>query len=261
MKLKLYQIDAFAEKPFEGNPAAVVPLEEWLPDEMLQNIAEENNLAETAYFVASDGGYFIRWFTPSSEVKLCGHATIASAYVLFNELNYAHDKIVFDSLSGPLSVVKKGALFCLDFPNQMPFICEISESLLLGLGLPPDECLVNEDYLVVYEDEEALSSIEPNTGHLKNLDRRGVIVTAPSDQYDFVSRFFAPKLGVLEDSVTGSSFTHLIPYWAERLGKGKMIAKQISSRGGVIHCDLMGDRVLIAGSGFKYLEGEIEIKM
>tara|TARA_B100000686_G_scaffold165821_1_gene173415 strand:- start:2755 stop:3540 length:786 start_codon:yes stop_codon:yes gene_type:complete len=261
LKLKLYQIDAFAEKPFEGNPAAVVPLEKWLPNYVLQKIAEENNLAETAYYIPSGPGFTIRWFTPYSEVKLCGHATLASAYVLFNELNYGGNKIVFDSLSGPLTVTKNCELFSLDFPNQMPSICEIPIDLRLGLGSQPTECLAGEDYLAVYEDEGALASIKPKRQFLESLDRRGVIVTAPSSQFDFVSRFFAPKLGVMEDPVTGSSFTHLIPYWASRLKKDKMIAKQISSRGGIVYCDLKRERVSISGKAIKYLEGEIEIRL
>ena len=259
MKLKLYQIDAFAEKPFEGNPAAVVPLEEWLPDQILQKIAEENNLAETAYYIPKANGFEIRWFTPGSEVKLCGHATLASAAVLFNEFDYSQDEIVFDSLTGPLRITRNGDLLTLNFPTQVPSICETPRNLIVGLGIEPSDCLANEDYLAVYEDEETLVSIEPKAEPLKCLDRRGVIATAPSNQYDFVSRFFAPKVAILEDTVTGSSFTHLIPYWAERLGKKKMTAKQVSPRGGVVHCELTGDRVLISGKAVKYLEGEIEI--
>ncbi|NKB33537.1 MAG: PhzF family phenazine biosynthesis isomerase [Pseudomonadales bacterium] len=259
MNLKLYQIDAFAKKPFEGNPAAVVPLEQWLPDDTLQQIAAENNLAETAYYIATDRGFAIRWFTPGSEVKLCGHATLASAYVLFNEFNYANDKIVFDSMSGPLSVTRNDDLLTLDFPNQMPSTCEVPQDLTLGLGIEPTECYANEDYLAVYANEGTLASIEPKAEPLAQLDKRGVIATAPSAQFDFVSRFFAPKVAILEDPVTGSSFTHLIPYWAERLGKKKMIAKQISSRGGIVHCELAGDRVLISGNAFKYMEGEFTV--
>lgn len=261
MKLKLYQIDAFAEQAFEGNPAAIVPLEEWLPDKTLQQIAEENNLAETAYYVPSKSGFHIRWFTPCSEVKLCGHATLASAFVLFNEIDYGEDTIVFDSLSGPLSVTRNGELLSLDFPNQMPSPCETPQELVLGLGVEPSTCLANEDYMAVYKSEADLAVLNPKALHLEQLDRRGVIATAPSEQYDFVSRFFAPKVAILEDPVTGSSFTHLIPYWAARLGKEKLIAKQISPRGGVVHCELAGDRVLISGRAVKYLEGEIEISL
>ena len=178
---------------------------------------------------------------------------------MFNEFDYSQDKIVFDSLSGPLSITRNGDLLTLDFPNQMPSICEAPRNLIIGLGIEPNDCMANEDYLAVYEDEETLASIEPKAELLECLDKRGVIATAPSNQYDFVSRFFAPKVAILEDPVTGSSFTHLIPYWAERLGKKKMTAKQVSPRGGVVHCELTGDRVLISGKAVKYLEGEIEI--
>lgn len=260
MKLKIYQIDAFAEKPFEGNPAAVVPLEKWLADEVMQRIAEENNLAETAFFIPKDEGFHIRWFTPGSEVKLCGHATLASAFVLFTELNYDKNELVFDSLSGELKVSRNGELLALDFPNQMPSEVTAPDELVIGLGAEPQECFANEDYMAVYEDEEQLSEIVPDGVQLQSLDRRGVIATAPSNEFDFVSRFFAPKVAILEDPVTGSSFTHLIPYWANRLGKEKMVAKQISPRGGIVHCELANDRVLISGNAVKYLEGEIEIE-
>jgi|TARA_B110000438_G_scaffold27556_1_gene26466 PhzF family phenazine biosynthesis protein len=257
MKLKIYQIDAFAGKPFEGNPAAIVPLEEWLPENTMQQIAQENNLAETAYYVPIDDGFHIKWFTPFTEVKLCGHATLASAFVLFNECAYASDVITFDSLSGLLSVTRNGDLLTLDFPNQIPVSCKTPRELSYGLGAEPSMCFANEDYMAIFESEEILASLNPNGLYLEQLDRRGVIATAPSGEYDFVSRFFAPKLDVLEDPVTGSSFTHLIPYWANRLGKQKMCAKQISPRGGIVHCELKEDRVLIGGSAVKYLEGEI----
>lgn len=259
MKFKIYQIDAFAEKPFEGNPAAVVPLEQWLADEVMQRIAEENNLAETAFFVPTAEGFHIRWFTPGSEVKLCGHATLASAFVLFTELNYGKDELIFDSLSGELKVTRNERLLSLDFPNQLPAKVNTPEALVLGLGAEPDKCYANEDYMAVYEDEAIVAELVPDGPHLQSLDRRGVIATAASSEFDFVSRFFAPKVAIPEDPVTGSSFTHLIPYWANRLGKQKMLAKQISPRGGVVHCELIDDRVLISGNAVKYLEGEIEI--
>ena len=257
MRLKIFQIDAFAENAFEGNPAAIIPLEEWLPDNTMQLIAQENNLAETAFYVSVEDGFHIRWFTPAAEVKLCGHATLASAFVLFTEFAHAADKIIFNSLSGLLSVTRNGDLLTLDFPNQLPSRCEIPDELIQGLGVEPVGCLANDDYLAVLDDEESLLNLEPKALHLEQLDRRGVIATAPSSQYDFVSRFFAPKFDILEDPVTGSSFTHLIPYWANRLGKQKMIAKQISPRGGIVHCELNQDRVLIGGKGVKFLEGEI----
>lgn len=259
MRLPLYQIDAFAHQRFEGNPAAVVPLQSWLSDALMQAIAAENNLAETAFFVANEGGFKIRWFTPNQEVKLCGHATLAAAFVLFNELGYSGAKIEFESLSGPLSVVKAGALLALDFPAQVPQPCEIPDPLRVGLGGRPVACLCNEDYLLVYESEAEIAALTPDYQLLQSLNLRGVIVTAPSKQYDFVSRFFAPKFGIPEDSVTGSSFTQLAPFWGERAHKSSMTAKQISPRGGEVHCELVGDRVLISGAAVKYLEGTIEV--
>jgi len=259
MKLSIYQIDAFANKPFEGNPAAVVPLNEWLPDKTMQAIAEENNLAETAFFVPSDNGFHIRWFTPCQEVKLCGHATLASAYVLFNYLEYDSDLLSFDSLSGPLSVSKQGDLLTLNFPNQIPEPCAPPTKLIQGLGKTPLACFRNEDYLAVFKCEEDITSIKPDHTQLEQLDLRGVIVTAPSTEYDFVTRFFAPKFGIPEDPVTGSAFTQLTPYWSAKLCKTQLQAKQTSARGGEVFCELSGDRVFISGSAIKYLKGEIEI--
>ncbi len=259
MKLSIYQIDAFAEKAFEGNPAAVVPLEKWLVDKTLQAIAAENNLSETAFFVPRDGDFHIRWFTPKKEVKLCGHATLASAFVLFSELGYVQDIVRFDSLSGPLSVIREENSLTLDFPAQKPEKCEIPDGLTEGLGKSPAECYSNADYIAIFESENDIANIKPNYSHLAQLDLRGVIVTAPSSDYDFVSRFFVPKYGIPEDPVTGSAHTQLVPYWSERSGKTKFQAKQISSRGGKLTCELKGNRVLISGSAVKYLEGTIEI--
>jgi PhzF family phenazine biosynthesis protein len=259
MKLNIYQVDAFAKHSFEGNPAAVVPLEKWLSDETLQAIAEENNLSETAFYVPNNEGFQIRWFTPNEEVKLCGHATLASAFVLFNILGYESESIKFESLSGPLFVTRKNELITLDFPKQKPRKCDTPEEIITGLGKTPVECLKNEDYVVVFEYPKEVANIIPNHESLRKLPLRGVIVTAPSREYDFVVRFFAPKYGIPEDPVTGSAFTQLAPYWAEKLGKKRLKAKQVSSRGGEVLCELKGDRVLISGSAIKYLEGSIEI--
>ncbi len=260
MKLSVYQIDAFAEKSFEGNPAAVIPLDDWLPDSLMQSIAEENNLAETAFFVHNDSDYHIRWFTPTKEVNLCGHATLASAFVLFNFLGYKPDIVTFNSLSGPLGVSRSGEFLTLDFPSQKPGKCVTPAMLVEGLGeLVPSECYAGEDYVAVFDDENTISRITPNYSYLEQLDLRGVIVTAPSSKYEFVARFFAPKYGIPEDPVTGSAYTQLMPYWAEKLGKSKLSAKQISSRGGKLICELKSDRVLISGSAVMYLEGKIEI--
>lgn len=260
MKLSIYQIDAFAENPFEGNPAAVVPLEAWLPDEVMQAIAEENNLAETAFFIPANKGFHIRWFTPNKEVRLCGHATLASAFVLFEFLGYTQDVITFDSLSGPLAVTRAGKILELDFPSQNPEKCEIPDDLVRGLGKTPIECYRFEDYIAVFNNESEISSIDPNHEFLEKLDLRGVIVTSRSPTYDFVARFFAPKYGVPEDSVTGSAYTQLTPYWSRVLGRTRLSAKQISRRGGELTCELRGNRVSISGSAVKYLEGTIEIK-
>ena len=259
MKLDIYQIDAFAERQFEGNPAAVVPLKEWLPESVMQAIAEENNLAETAFFVPSGSGYHIRWFTPMKEVKLCGHATLASAYVLFNILHSKEKVLSFESLSGILLVSKTDGLLTLDFPVQRPEVCSTPASLISGLGKVPLMCLKHDDYVAVFENEEDVLSIAPNHEALKQLDLRGVIATARSTEFDFVVRFFAPKLGIPEDPVTGSAYTQLAPYWSDKLEKYQLQAKQISSRGGKIVCELKGDRVLISGSAVTYMIGEIEI--
>jgi len=259
MKLPVYQIDAFASRIFEGNPAAVVPLQSWLSAELMQSIAAENNLAETAFFVPHEQGYKIRWFTPNKEVKLCGHATLAAAFVLFHILDYKGEVIEFDSLSGRLAVSKSDQRLTLDFPAQVPQPCDIPDALKKGLGGQPLECLRNEDYLVVFESEAEVAALNPDYSLLQQLDLRGVIVTAPSQQYDFVSRFFAPKYGIPEDPVTGSSFTQLAPYWGDKLQKHALTAKQISPRGGLVWCEVMQDRVLISGHGVKYLEGSIEV--
>ncbi len=260
MKLDIYQIDAFAEKQFEGNPAAVVALDEWLPESVMQAIAEENNLAETAFFVPIKSGYHIRWFTPNKEVKLCGHATLASAYVLFNILGGQEEVLSFESLSGELLVSKADNLLTLNFPLQSPVVCNTPDSLVAGLGKEPLECLKHDDYVAVFENEEDVLNITPNHEALKQLDLRGVIVTAPSVEFDFIVRFFAPKLGVPEDPVTGSAYTQLMPYWSGKLGKPQLQAKQTSTRGGKIFCKLKDDRVLISGSAVTYMAGSIEIK-
>lgn len=264
MKLDLYQVDAFAGKVFEGNPAAVCPLQQWLDDAVMQSIASENNLAETAFFVSENDGFYIRWFTPLAEVDLCGHATLATAYVLFNMLGYSESEIRFNSKSGVLSVSRQGNLLQLNFPAQNAVSCEVPTGLPEALGIAgPDqvitECLFKDDYVVVLENEQQLRALRPNFNLLGEFDARGVIVTSPSEDYDFVNRFFAPQVGINEDPVTGSAFTKLIPYWAERLQKANMKAKQVSERGGEVSCSLDGDRVLIAGQAICYMQAQIEI--
>ncbi len=259
MKLKFYQIDAFANQAFEGNPAGVVPLDAWLSDTLMQSIAEENNLAETAFFVSTATGFHIRWFTPKSEIALCGHATLASAFVLFNHLDYKKDVIEFDSQSGILSVSRQDDLLTLNFPAQAPQTCATPELLSRGLGCEPVETLKGKNYIAVFGSEADVASIAPDFRLLEQLDGFGVAVTAPSDHYDFVARFFAPKVGIPEDPVTGSAYTGLAPYWSRRLRKRTLSAKQLSARGGEVFCEDAGERILISGKAVRYLEGTIEV--
>lgn len=258
-RLKQYQIDAFATRVFEGNPAAVVPLDAWLDDGVLQAIAEENNLSETAFFVPSARGFHLRWFTPITEVDLCGHATLATAHVLFEILGYRQPVIIFETRSGELFVERQGSLLVMDFPAAPPQPCATPDVLVEGLGCRPVETLAAADYVCVFETEESIRALTPNFGKLSELDLRGVIVTAPGRDVDFVSRFFAPKLGISEDPVTGAAHCELTPYWAVRLGKNRLSARQVSKRGGEIFCEVEGERVRLAGQAVTFMEAEIEI--
>jgi PhzF family phenazine biosynthesis protein len=260
MKIPIYQVDAFASSLFKGNPAAVCPLEEWLDDEILQNIALENNLSETAFFVDEPTGLHLRWFTPGAEVDLCGHATLATGHVLFDEMGLEDGAIDFKSRSGTLTVTKSGDQLILDFPADQP--TQVSHADHIGEALGATSYLVYKgktDYLVILENEAAVASLRPDFKALIELDVRGVIASAPGDSVDFVSRFFAPVVGVDEDPVTGSAHTLMTPYWAKRLGKTKMSARQISSRVGELGVELTGDRVKISGKAVTYLRGIIEI--
>jgi len=260
MELDLFQIDAFAGEVFKGNPAAVCPLDEWLPDQVLQSIATENNLSETAFYVPEGEGFHIRWFTPASEVDLCGHATLASAYVLYTLSSYSRDRIVFMSKSGELTVTRDSKNhLVMDFPSQPPKTCASPDYLVKGLGKEPVEVLCHHDYMAVFEKEDDILSLSPKFDLLRLLDLRGVIVTAPGREVDFLSRFFAPKYDINEDPVTGFAHCELTPYWSERLGKKLLKAKQVSRRGGEIVCELRKDRVLLTGQAVKYLEGRIHI--
>jgi PhzF family phenazine biosynthesis protein len=259
MKIQLYQIDAFTSRVFTGNPAAVCPLEKWLAEDLMQAIAMENNLSETAFFVPLDQGYHIRWFTPASEVDLCGHATLASAHVLFTYLDPARTKVSFQSRSGPLTVSKQEELLAMDFPSQPPKPSEAPEILLEGLGRKPLEVHCSEDYFLVFSSEKEIVDMEPDMTKLKKVDKRGIIVTAKGDKVDFVSRFFAPKYGIAEDPVTGSAHCALVPFWAKKLGKRDLIAHQVSKRGGELFCKDQGDRVVISGRAVAYMQGVISI--
>lgn len=259
MNLPLYQIDAFAERVFQGNPAAVCPLEVWLPDEVLQAIAEANHLSETAFFVREGEAFRLRWFTPTQEVDLCGHATLAAAHVLFASTGHEEAEIRFLTRSGPLRVLREGALLTLDFPAQPGIRCDSPEALVEGLGATPIECYRATDYMAVFESEAAVAALSPDFRQLQALDRRGVIATSPGNNDDFVSRFFAPRCGIDEDPVTGSAHCTLAPYWAERLGKSRLTAQQISKRTGRLVCRVAGDRVFISGRTQLYLEGHIDV--
>ena len=259
MRIPLYHIDAFSSRVFGGNPAAVCPLEEWLDDSVLQAIAQENNLSETAFFVREEEGYHIRWFTPVAEVDLCGHATLASAFVIFNYINTSMPQVTFQSRSGRLDVVKEKDLLSMDFPSQPPVPCTAPRTLHEGLRRAPLKVLRSEDYFVVYSSEREIRALSPDMGRLKELDLRGVIVTAPGRDVDFVSRFFAPQLGIDEDPVTGSAHCALTPYWSRRLNKKNLHVYQVSKRGGELFCTDNGDRVIISGVAVRYMEGSITI--
>jgi PhzF family phenazine biosynthesis protein len=283
MKIPYYEVAAFTSKPFGGNPAGVCLLPAWLPDATLQSIAAENNLSETAFLVPRGDDYDLRWFTPETEVDLCGHATLASAFVLFTEAGFTGDTLHFHSRSGLLNVARAGQVLELDFPSRPPRPCVAPDALIRGLGKPPLQVLKSRDYFAVFESEADVRSLKPDFATLATLDALGVIVTAPGSDHalrsgagfqpatlsgvrlapsvpcDFVSRFFAPGAGIPEDPVTGSAHCTLIPFWAERLGKTEMFARQVSKRGGELFCRLAGDRVRIGGKAVLYLRGEIEI--
>ena len=258
MKLNIYQIDTFTRNVFEGNPAAVVILEHWLDDKVMQKIAFENNLSETAFCVKEGAKYHIRWFTPVAEVDMCGHATLAIAFILFNIKRYEKEKIVFHSKSGELIVQQySDGKIAMDFPSQQIALCKSQKALQEAFSQKIVACYSSMDYIVILENEEAVAMAQPDSNYLQKLENRGVIITALSKEYDFVCRFFAPKIGVYEDSVTGSAFTQLIPYYAQQCDKTTFHAKQISQRGGEVFCTLIGDRVMIAGYGVEYMRGSV----
>jgi PhzF family phenazine biosynthesis protein len=260
MGIPLYVIDAFTEKRFSGNPAAVCPLTEWLDDRTLQSIAEENNLSETAFFVREKGVFRLRWFTPKAEVSICGHATLASAYCIFEHLKHENSQIIFETQSGQLTVKKDADLLMMDFPAHKPVPVNTPEQLIHGLGSRPLEVLQSPDtYLAVYDNEGDILSIGPDFSLIEKLDMKCVIVTAKGSESDFVSRFFAPQLGILEDPVTGSAHSTLIPYWATRLNKTSLYAIQLSKRRGELYCEYLDNRVSIGGKAVTYAVGEINL--
>jgi PhzF family phenazine biosynthesis protein len=259
--IPIYQIDAFTHGPFTGNPAAVCVLTEPVTEETMQKIAMENNLSETAFITRGKDEWLIRWFTPAAEVDLCGHATLASAFVVLNILEPQSDKVIFRSrVMGHLTVTRRGDRLELDFPVDNVLRCELPETIKESLGGEPVECYSGRsDYMLLYTHETDIRQMKPDFRRLAQTKSRGIIITAPGDTVDFVSRCFFPQIGIDEDPVTGSAHTTLTPFWSARLGKKTMEARQLSARGGVLDCTLDGDRVRIAGSATLYLKGEIHI--
>jgi predicted PhzF superfamily epimerase YddE/YHI9 len=257
MRIPYYHVDAFTGLPFAGNPAGVCLLETWLPDETMLNIAAENNLSETAFLVEAQDHYDLRWFTPVTEVDLCGHATLASAHVVFHHLGHADPIVRFESKSGTLPVAREGEVLVLDFPARPGERCNTPPALREGLGSEPVEVYRARDYMAVFAAQADVEALEPDMDLLRQVVCLGVIATAPGDEVDFVSRFFAPSVGIPEDPVTGSAHCTLIPYWSERLGKQVLHARQVSARGGELTCQDAGERVRIGGQAATYLVGEI----
>ena len=262
MQLPIYQVDAFTTQIFAGNPAAVMPLQAWLEDELLQAIAAENNLSETAYLVACDKGYELRWFTPAVEVDLCGHATLASAHVLFTELDHPGDEVRFQTNSGELTVTRDGGELTLDFPGVNTSAAAVDMAVCDALGAIASEVMVPGERgaaLYVFEFEEDVAALTPDFAALKAATDYKIIATAPGDEHDFVSRFFGPQVGIDEDPVTGSAHCALVPYWAKRLGRNDLSARQISERGGELSCRLAGERVFMSGSAVTFMTGTVTL--
>jgi len=259
MKLPIYQVDAFASQLFAGNPAAVVIMDDWLPDQVLQAIAQENNLSETAFVVPRDGFYGLRWFTPETEVDLCGHATLASAYVLLQHDYTRAKEVVFRFKDGTLLVRRAGELLAMDFPARPPRPIPSDRAVGEALGAMPRELLKSRDLLAVFDNQAQVEALRPNFQAFADLQTKAVIVSAAGDTCDFVSRFFAPSLGIQEDPVTGSAHCTLIPYWSARLGRAMLHARQVSRRGGDLFCEHHDGRVVIAGRAVEYLRGEIDV--
>ncbi|MBN3527051.1 PhzF family phenazine biosynthesis protein [Paenibacillus apiarius] len=258
--MKYYVVDAFAEHIFEGNPAGVCIMEKWIADELMQKIASENNLSETAFAVKEGDDYRLRWFTPAKEIDLCGHATLATAYVIANHYEKDVERLTFQTMSGELVVLKKGERYEMDFPSRMPKPFTLTEQMVEALGVTPVETYLDRDFMFVLEKEEDVQNTDPDFSKLKHLpDGLGVSITARGTKYDFVSRSFFPKLNVNEDPVCGSAHCNFIPYWAGRLGKESMIARQLSSRGGTLYCQYVGDRVKISGTAVLYAVAELQI--
>lgn len=259
MRIPIHQVDAFTSHVFHGNPAAVCPLERWLPDDVMQSIAAENNLPETAFVVRENGGWKVRWFTPGVEMDLCGHATLASGWVVFHKLAPELDRVTFESRSGPLTVSRAGDRLAMDLPARPPRRIDRQAALAVALGAEPREVWLSRDVMAVFDREEEIRALAPDLTKMMALEAQAVIVTAPGSDVDFVSRFFAPALGVPEDPVTGSAHCTLVPWWSKRLGRPRLRARQLSARGGEIECEDLGESVRMIGDAVPYLEGFIEI--
>ena len=261
MEIEIFQIDAFTSELFKGNPACVMPLDDWLPDELLLNIAKENNVSETAFFVKKNNGYHLRWFTPEIEMDLCGHATLATAYCLKYHLDYKKDKVIFDSMSGELEIKYRGEFIQMDFPHRKPVKANLPKNIMDSLSYKPIEVLKSRDYVLVYENEDKIKNIkiDKELFDKKNLDPGGVVITSTGFNSDFVSRYFVPQCSFFEDPVTGSTHCSLVPYWSEKLGKTKMRSIQLSNRGGEMFCEDAKTRVIINGQAKTYLKGKIYI--
>ncbi|NDV19309.1 PhzF family phenazine biosynthesis isomerase [Pseudodesulfovibrio sp. JC047] len=260
MELDLYHVDAFADTIFSGNPAAVIPLPEWLPDELMQNIARENNLSETAFFVRNGAYFDLRWFTTEGEVDLCGHATMASAHVLYEHLEYTDSVVIFETQSGRLLVERENTFYSMDFPAWPVQEIQVTERVAAALGARPERLYMgHRDMMAVFETEMQVRNLAPNFHLLAKVDGLCIVCTAPGINHDFVSRFFTPDVGLPEDPVTGSAHCMLVPYWADRLGRSVLTAYQASARGGVLSCEALSDRVKLSGQAVTFMKGVIAL--
>jgi len=261
MEIDIFQIDAFTSELFKGNPACVMPLDNWLPDDLLLKIAKENNVSETAFFIKEDEGFYLRWFTPEIEMDLCGHATLATAYCLKNHLDYKKNLVIFDSMSGELIVKFDGDYIQMDFPHRKPQNSELPKNIMDSLSIKPNKVLKARDYVLVYDNEEQIKNIEIDKELFDktNLDPGGVVITSKGTKSDFVSRYFVPQCSFFEDPVTGSTHCSLVPYWAEILKKTKLKSIQLSERGGEMFCEDLGNRVIINGKAKTYFKGKVTL--
>lgn len=260
--LQIFQIDAFTSEIFKGNPACVMPLDNWLPDDTLLKIAKENNVSETAYFIKKEDHFYLRWFTPEIEMDLCGHATLATAYCLRNHLNYKKDSVKFDSMSGELVVKFNADYMQMDFPHRKPLKSDLPQNILDSLSIKPIEILKSRDYVLIYENEDQIKNIkiDKELFDRKNIDPGGVVISSIGTKSDFVSRYFVPQCSFFEDPVTGSTHCSLVPYWSEKLNKKKLKSIQLSERGGEMICEDVLNRVLINGKAVTYSEGHVHLK-